>query len=84
MGLKQPDRTNQLREGEKRFMETYLSFECISHDVIVSDLILSNAAKAALKTIEHELPPEARTHAVYDFVLNECKRTLNMIELKLE
>lgn len=65
-------------------LESYITFGCNSHSINVPDTVISKAAEKVLKTIERELPQEAHAHAVYNYVLDECKRILSVSELKLE
>ncbi len=48
-----------------------------SNEVCIKQSTINIVCESVLKTIESELPDEAHSHQVYEFILSECKDLLN-------
>lgn len=46
-------------------------------EVRIKQSTIDIVCESVLKTIESELPEEAHSHQVYEFILSECKDLLN-------
>lgn len=51
--------------------------------VSVKQSNINNICEKVLKTIESELPEEARSHELYEFILSECKDLLSSKKVTL-
>lgn len=58
----------------ERLIDAAISFD---NEVCLKRSAIDNVCESVLKTIESELPEEAHSHQVYEFILGECKDLLN-------
>jgi hypothetical protein len=54
-------------------IDTQLNF---GNNIVLSDSVMTNACNKVLEVIENELPDEAHSHEIYDYVIDMCKEVL--------